>query len=474
MMFTTRCWGSTTALLCTLLFQNCQLHSLRATEEEEPAASSSSASAVHQGTSSVPAMRPLTSLDASLAAHVSPFRLSTNPASKEDRSAAPSCCLLSPSTLFTPATMSNSPAAPYDLPAAAMPRAYRVMPLSNMLGRVPSPNDPRVCMSKVEEVLREMPGGEEEDSKPFAKQRSTNLDDGFTRKKARAGERREYGDIRRDVLDTLLAMAGSEPDKAVALPAFLGPAAQRDQALDNVANASLAMSYSPQTAVEKWDKDVRLLALKTLGEVEWQHYFGEVEPAPDLPSDMDDILDSECPFWPGRKVRDTHLLVLIPAKVNGQLFSLNLLRELIQHPNNGGYKTQYRYYGGGVQAQLGASSPAASYWLLMTRDVLPESRGKSCRDQQKLIAGHARRTNMPYELPKVLEAATAILTHHVRNGERLYGDRPWTYTRCQEWVLHQSNKYPAVVGGFESSGLEVLNHDYVLGSVGVAGCRKFF
>jgi hypothetical protein len=60
---------------------------------------------------------------------------------------------------------------------------------------------------------------------------------------------------------------------------------------------------------------------------------------------MTDILDSTRPFWPGKKIRETHLLVLIPAKVGGKPFSLDLLRDLIQHPNNGGDKTQYCYYG---------------------------------------------------------------------------------------------------------------------------------
>jgi hypothetical protein len=224
------------------------------------------------------------------------------------------------------------------------------------------------------------------------------------------------------------------------------------------------------------EKNLEPLAM-AFGAKEWKHYFGEVEPAPDLPRNMVTILDSTCPFWPGRKVRDTHLLVLIPAKVNGQLFSLNLLRELIQRPKNGGYRTQYRCYDGDVQAQLGATSPTVSYWLLMTRDVLPESCDKTYAGQEKLIADHARRTSLSYELPKVLEAATAILIHHVRDGERLYGDNPWTWTCCQEWVFlpSKSNEYPAVVGGFESSGLAVYNDSYDSRYIsGAAGCRRFY
>ena len=77
---------------------------------------------------------------------------------------------------------------------------------------------------------------------------------------------------------------------------------------------------------------------------------------------------------------------------------------------------------------------------------------------------------MPYELPSVLEAATAILMHHVREGDRRFGDHPWTYTRCQEVV---DGRYPAVVGGFESSGLCIGTGRYVNHHSGVACCRKF-
>jgi hypothetical protein len=110
--------------------------------------------------------------------------------------------------------------------------------------------------------------------------------------------------------------------------------------------------------------------------------------------------------------------------------------------------------------------------------VLPESHNKRYAEQKKLVTAHAKRTGLPYELPKVLEAATAILTHHVRDGERLYsGDNPWTYTRCQELIvgLEEDEGYPSVVGGFESSGLRVsiTGYDAYSGG-GVAGVRKFF
>jgi hypothetical protein len=115
-MFTTQLWGSMAVLLCTLLLQSCQLHSVRATEEEGPTVGSSSASAVCQRASSEsPAMRSLTFYSSLLASHAPPSRFSTTPVHRQNLSAA----------LSTRATIGNALAAPYDLSAVVMPRFSR-------------------------------------------------------------------------------------------------------------------------------------------------------------------------------------------------------------------------------------------------------------------------------------------------------------------------------------------------------------
>jgi hypothetical protein len=429
MMLTTRCWGVTMVLLCALLLQNCQSHSARATEEKEPVVSPSSASAMRLRTPSESlTVRYLTSLSTSPATRVSSSHLSTPLASEQALSTTLSSSALIPSASSALTTMNNSPKAPYNLPASAMQRVFYAVLLGDRLDHALSPDNPRVRVSKVEGVLREVPGDEEENSRPPFKQRSTNLapgdnlvdkehaEEGAEPDRAREGAKdvrllalKMLGEVAGkhcvekwrqsgDPLTILLDMASSKPGKAIQFLDVLLVAAQdndcRQQALEALsrvpqASPGMLSECIPSlraAAAKAGDRNIRLLALKTLGEVEWKYYFGEVESAPDLPSDMTAILDGTCPFWSGKRVKDTHLLVLIPAKVNGQPFSLNLLRELTQHPNNGGHKTKYSYYGRHVQAQLGAASPAASYWLLMTRDVLPGSRDKSYRDQKKLVA----------------------------------------------------------------------------------------
>jgi hypothetical protein len=272
-------------------------------------------------------------------------------------------------------------------------------------------------------------------------------------------------------------------------------AAARDQAIAQRSNA-LAVS----------------LRAVTFGAQEWEKYLGEVGEAPPLPADIDEILDGPCPFWPGKTVRDTHLLVLIPATVGGVPFTLNLLEELIQHPKNGGHKAKCNY-DKRVKAAIGKQSPPRSYWLLMTRDVLPNSRNQAYDSQEKLVAAYAGRLGLPYELPHALEAATAILMYNTREGKWLLGDYPLIYTRCQDVGKRIPNpnpsnfgpfsesafsfggpqksfsgcdpKYFLVVGGFSSGGLIVQFNSYGFNSCGnsdshnchyyygVACCRKF-
>jgi hypothetical protein len=283
--------------------------------------------------------------------------------------------------------------------------------------------------------------------------------------------------------DEAIARASTEKEEAIARANIA-----RDEAVARANEAVVRANTEKDEAIARANEAVEDLAardqeiaqtrnalaaaLMPLGEAEWKQYFGDVRSAPSLPSDIATILDGPCPFWPNKKVRDTHLLVLIPATVGGVPFTLNRIGELIKHPSHGGHRTEYRCYNERVKAQIGEESPPRSYWVLMTRDVLPGSRNTGYAHQKALVAGYASRESVPYALPSVLEAATAILMHHAREGERLFGDHPRTYTRCQEVV---DGRDPAIVGGFESSVLhvDVIHFDFYVYLCGVACCRKF-
>ena len=206
----------------------------------------------------------------------------------------------------------------------------------------------------------------------------------------------------------------------------------------------------------------------------WARYFGEVGSAPALPSDIAEVMNGPCPFWAGQRVRDTHLLALIPGQVAGKALTLDYLGALIKSPRGHGHKTQYRgdWYAKHVSPALGSKVSGSSYWVLMTKDVLPGSRYKSYADQRKLLAEYASGTGLDYSVPSALEAAVVVLLHHVRSGECLYSDNPLTYTRCRDKIAG----YPAVVGGFSSGSLHVNSHiiyGYDHSNDGISGLRKF-
>ena len=160
------------------------------------------------------------------------------------------------------------------------------------------------------------------------------------------------------------------------------------------------------------------------------------------------------------------MLVLIPKTVNGKPFTLNLLQELIKNPKEK-TSTDFSYYSQAVQQELGNTQVTKPYWVLMTKDVIPNSHSKTYEEQKQLVE---QKKAEGYELPSALEAATSILLHYFKTDERTYGSDPLTYTRCRETVKTQ---WPVAIGGFARGGLAVNIHYNSHYCDGVAGVRKF-
>lgn len=235
----------------------------------------------------------------------------------------------------------------------------------------------------------------------------------------------------------------------------------REQIEDDCQKLDILQQKAPQRERGEWKMDDQKERLEgepealpaiAFGKADWKKYFGEIGDEPSLPPNIHKILSGPCCFWEeGRKVKNTHILTLIPKSVDGKSFTLNTLEELIQSPRGGGHATEYRYYTDAVRKEFGDQEVSRSYWVLMTTNVLDGSRNKSYREQLTFVKKHAERTGIPYEVPRVLEAATSILMHHAKTGKRLYEDSPLTYTRCQGL----SGFKGLGVGGFSSEGLRV-------------------
>lgn len=220
------------------------------------------------------------------------------------------------------------------------------------------------------------------------------------------------------------------------------------------------------------------------GKKQWAKYFGDIGKEPPLPYDIHKILKSPCPFFSGKIVEETHMLVLIPESINGKKLNLITLGELVKVPKEG-HAAEYRDILNVIINSVGQQATNQSHWVLMTKDVIEGSRHMSYEAQQASIAEINRQTKMNYQVPTALEAAICIFMHYASSHERLFNDERrlsanqplWIYTRCLEKIrgfIRDTDIHQVIVGGFSSEGL-VIGLDHISsGFVGMAPLLRFF
>ena len=191
------------------------------------------------------------------------------------------------------------------------------------------------------------------------------------------------------------------------------------------------------------------------GKNKWEIYFGDVGEVPPLPSNIEAILDSPYPVCPDKKIKDTCMLVLIPEKVNGEPFTLNLLEKLIQAPKSGGHAIKYKDYDSRIKERLGEKS-YPSHWVLMSKDVIPGSQRVGFHSDLIYFLNDFCKIT-PYYLPRALDVATCILMEYVQTGICHEDSNLITYTRCRNrWSKADSNPIGfVVIGDFDSTGLNI-------------------
>jgi hypothetical protein len=199
------------------------------------------------------------------------------------------------------------------------------------------------------------------------------------------------------------------------------------------------------------------------GAAEWKKYIGDVGVEPPLPSDIEEILSAPCPFWLGKTVRDTHLLVLIPKTVNGQPLKLKLLEELVKKPLQG-HPIKY-----GLFDMSQYSDPVAlkSHWVLMTREVLEGSLNQPLAQQQALIEAAPG-----YEVPTILDATVCISMEIISTGKTCYSQKPQIFTRCQEKNNHQDQQLIVGNGSSDVVAIGDYSKDFGRASIGIGCLRK--
>ena len=203
---------------------------------------------------------------------------------------------------------------------------------------------------------------------------------------------------------------------------------------------------------------------------------------PALPSNIDEILNGKCPIYKGLrkpdgtsyKVSDTHSLYLIPSGTLQELESrVKAYGEQTLHANPN--PLQFRYFWDAAYQEHADVRFEEHQWILISNDVLSESRNQSYQQQTQLVANLSAKSLLHYEVPSLREAVGAIFLHKVATGESLYQEGNeqnnglYTYTRVPEITLG----YHLIVGGFAPFGVAVCSFGNAAECVGVAALRKF-
>lgn len=172
-----------------------------------------------------------------------------------------------------------------------------------------------------------------------------------------------------------------------------------------------------------------------------------IPPPPPIPWNEED------PYF-GQPFRDNYVLLYIPHTIQvkegkEKEFTLNTLREISDIK----YKSLFPGACESIMKDFLISPPVSSGWVLMSKQIIPASRGKKCNDLKTMVEAHKN-----FDMPNILETAVLILMVHAFHNKEVYlypDGKPETFTRCLDEVMltGQTVKYPVVVGSFSSEGL---------------------
>lgn len=201
----------------------------------------------------------------------------------------------------------------------------------------------------------------------------------------------------------------------------------------DLAAAESALNYfSEQMRAfrEHFESIEKALGKNFLGIAAWKKIEIDVGEAPPFPEALTlELLNSECSLHPGQKIKDTHVLVIVPKLVNGEPYSALKLDEICARL---GFKQDGW---SGWKKQEWASMPQQeSEWILIPKSD-PESahpQGDTHHFRNKSIAEQdlVQKNYYPeYLEAKAIELMTTLVLYSWVNDVRLSSG---SHLRCQE------------------------------------------
>ena len=242
---------------------------------------------------------------------------------------------------------------------------------------------------------------------------------------------------------------------------------------DLAAAQSVLKEFSEQMRAFREPLDV--LGPNFLGVAAWKNIGVDVGEAPPLPKSLTlELLNSECPLHPREKIKDTHILVLVPKTVNGEPYTALKLDELCAQRKGSGDqlisdgKTAWK-------SQSWARAPQAqSEWVLIPKSDPDPERMRGKYGEEEGDKHHFRSKDIPaqqevhndhykeYREVKAVELMTTVLLYDLTHKERLLR---YHYLRCEEPAAFGGR---VCVGDFGANGLQV-NVAYVVSAYGFIG-----
>lgn len=187
------------------------------------------------------------------------------------------------------------------------------------------------------------------------------------------------------------------------------------------------------------------------GGMKWEKYLGSVGMVPNFPENIREILTSKSPFDSERLIIDDFLLTLIPKSIDDSLFTLDVFDEHLKAPKSGN-STQLLIYPPEINEQP-PDFCYESYWVLMSKQVLPSSIGMSVSEQKVLVE------SLGFQIPTHFEAAICIGTSYVSKLETYFElERNCQLTRCTGF-----GGASLVLGAISENGLCIGNDNKGLG-----------
>ncbi len=215
----------------------------------------------------------------------------------------------------------------------------------------------------------------------------------------------------------------------------------------------------------------------TFGKAEWEKTFPvTIEEVPPLPPNIHAILEQEDPCEPGKKLKETCMLFLRPESVTLHekesdkelLLTFDNVEKLAQSATNEKFRTKYDTFRE-LRDQMNKTPVAKAAWVLIRKDLIPDTRGRSFEDQKKELKGN-------FEVPLLMDAVLLNILVYASEGEHLYGKKGnfWIFTRCQEpYTRQEPYKQWQTVVGFDPKGLEVGSRDIDRANYGLSAFWKF-